>query len=264
MSIQLVHKDVPHHAKHDIESFFYVILFITMMFTGPCKAISYKDRHTSGIFGKATDYHDLRLFTSVKSTGLGDFDMLDNSLKSMSPYFSDVKQLLVDLCSVVFDTSDDNILVLKPQGTHAAFKQKLREHYEHLPRVTAADIPDDLYALPEKPITTAVENNRSSHSHRQPARTSADSGSTLDVYYSGQRPSLHHTGTRSLSSHSMSLRKRLNNGGSIHSSHHSSTSSSISQATTLARQHESDPRKRTGEQSGGSPMAQKRLRSSGK
>jgi hypothetical protein len=42
MSIQLAHKDVPHHAKHDIESFFYVLLFITVMFTGPRKAISYK------------------------------------------------------------------------------------------------------------------------------------------------------------------------------------------------------------------------------
>ena len=53
MSIQLVHKDVSHHAIHDIESFYYVLLFITMMFTGPHKEISYKDHRTSGIFGKA-------------------------------------------------------------------------------------------------------------------------------------------------------------------------------------------------------------------
>jgi len=52
MSIQLTHKDVPHHAKHDIESFYYVLLFVTMMFTGPRKEIAYKDRHTSGIFAK--------------------------------------------------------------------------------------------------------------------------------------------------------------------------------------------------------------------
>ena len=58
MSIQLVHKDVPHHAIHDIESFYYVLLFVTMMFAGPRKEISYKDRRTSGIFGKANDYLD--------------------------------------------------------------------------------------------------------------------------------------------------------------------------------------------------------------
>jgi hypothetical protein len=265
MSIQLAHKDVPHHAKHDIESFFYVLLFITIMFTGPRKAISYKDRHTSGIFGKATDYHDLRVFTSVKATALSDFDMLNESLKSMCPYFSDIKPLLVDLCSVVFDTSNDSILTFKPMGTHSAFKQKLRVHYEHLQRVIPADIPDDLYALPAKPITH--KSNSGSHLRTQ-SKTSAHSGSTLDVdvYYSSQRSSLHPTGTRSLSTHSMSLRRRLNNNESIHSSHHSSASSSISQATTLTGQHESDPRKRTRDQSGRphSPVVQKRMRSSGK
>jgi len=265
MSIQLAHKDVPHHAKHDIESFFYVLLFITIMFTGPRKAISYKDRHTSGIFGKATDYHDLRVFTSVKATALSDFEMLEESLKSMCPYFSDIKPLLVDLCSVVFATSNDSILPFKPMGTHSAFKQKLRVHYEHLPRVIPADIPDDLYALPAKPITH--KSNSSSHLRTQ-SKTSAHSGSTLDVdvYYSSQRSSLHPTGMRSLSTHSMSLRMRLNNNESIHSSHHSSASSSISQATMLTGQHKSNPRKHTRDQSGRphSPVVQKCMRSSGK
>lgn len=268
MSIQLTHKDVPHHAKHDLESFFYVLLFITIMFTGSRQAISYKDRHTSGIFGKATDYYDLHIFASVKSTALGDFEMLDTSLKYMCPYFSDIKPLLVDLCSVVFGTSDGSILVLKPMGTHSAFKQKLREHYERLPRVTLADIPDDLYALPTKPITTAVQSDSGSHPHTQftYAKTSAHSGSTLDVHYSSQRPSLHPTGTRSLSTHSMSLRKKPNNDGLIHNFHHSEASSSMSQATTLAEQYESDPRKRTRSRSGRphSSVVQKRMRSSGK
>jgi hypothetical protein len=166
MSIQLAHKDVPHHAIHNIESFYYVLLFTTMMFTGPHKEIGYKDRHTSGIFGKANDYHDFRLFASVKSAMLNDFEMLDKTLKAMSPYFSDIKQLLVDLCSVVFGTSGDNILVFKPQGTHDDIKQKLREHHEHLPRVTPVDIPNDLYAFPKKPIThTTVKGNSSSHPH---------------------------------------------------------------------------------------------------
>jgi hypothetical protein len=140
-------------TKHDIEWFFYILLFITIMFTGPRKAISYKDRHTSGIFGKATDYHDLCIFTSVKAMALSNFKMLDESLKSMCPYFSDIKPLLVDLCSVVFDTSDDSILTFKPMGTHSAFKQKLRVHYEHLPRVIPVEIPDNLYAFPAKLIT---------------------------------------------------------------------------------------------------------------
>src|ERR1700683_1542744 len=148
MSIQLAHKDVPHHTKHDIESFFYVLLFITIMFTGPHKAISYKDHHTSGIFGKATDYHNLCVFPSVKAMGLSNFEMLDQSLKSMCPYFSDIKPLLADLCSMVFDMSDNSIIVFKPMGTHSTFKQKLRVHYEHLPRVILADIPNNLYALP--------------------------------------------------------------------------------------------------------------------
>ena len=114
MSIQLTIKDVLHHTSHNIESFFYVLLFIIIMFTGPCEAISYKDCHTTGIFGKANDYHDLDLFAAVKYIGLGNFDLLHKSLKSMSPYFSDIKPLSVDLCSVVFDMSDDNIHVFKP------------------------------------------------------------------------------------------------------------------------------------------------------
>jgi len=261
---------MPHHARHDIESFFYVLLFITIMFMGPHEAISYKDCRTTGIFGKANDYHNLCLFASVKSMGLGDFDLLHKSLESMSPYFSDIKPLLVDLCSVVFDTSDDNIHVFKPRGTHSTFKQKLRVQYECLPRVTPADIPDNLYTLSKKAITDiAVKSNRSSHSHTQSTSygKSSISGLTLDIYNSGQRPSLHPTGTSSIGSHSMSLRKRLNNNGSIHSSHHSSTfSSAMSQATMLVRQHENDPMKHTSDQSGGphSPMVQKCLRSSGK
>jgi hypothetical protein len=229
MSIQLTVKYVPHHARHDIESFFYILLFITIMFMGPREAISYKDHRTTGIFSKANDYHDLHLFTSVKSMGLGNFDLLHKSLKSMSPYFSDIKPLLVDLCSVVFNTSDDNIHVLKPWGTHSTFKQKLRVHYEALPRVTPADIPDDLFTLSKKAITDiAVKSNRSSHSHTQSTSYAKSSigGSTLDIYNSGQWPSFHPTGTSSISSHSMSLQKRLNNNGSIHSSHHSSTFSS--------------------------------------
>ena len=102
MSIQLVHKDVPHHAIHDIESFYYVLLFVTMMFAGPRKEISYKDRRTSGIFGKATDYLDHHPSTLEKSAVLNNFEVLDKTLKAMTPYFSDIKQLMVDLCSVVF------------------------------------------------------------------------------------------------------------------------------------------------------------------
>jgi hypothetical protein len=183
MSIQLAHKNVPHHAKHDLESFFYVLLFITIMFTGPHKAIKYKDHRSSGIFGKATDYHDLHLCASVKTTELSNFEMLDKTLKPMRPYFSDIKPLLVKLCFMVFNTVDNNIHVLKLQGTHSAFMQELREAYECLPRVTPADIPDDLYALPTKLIHT-VKSNSSSHLRTQftsYAQTSAHSGSTLDV-----------------------------------------------------------------------------------
>ena len=34
MSIQLANKDVPHHAIHDIEAFYYVLIFVTIMFMG--------------------------------------------------------------------------------------------------------------------------------------------------------------------------------------------------------------------------------------
>jgi len=215
MSIQLVHKDVPHHAIHDIESFYYVLLFVTMMFVSPGKDISYKDRRTSGIFGKANDYLDHRPSTLEKSAMLNDFESLDKTLEAMTPYFSDIKQLMVDLCSVVFSTSGDNILVFKPNGTHDAFKKLLRKYYEQLPRVTLADIPDDLYILSKRPCT-AVKSSKSlyppapSSSH---ATTYAPSGLTSGTYHSG-RQSRHTTGTHSLSTHSMSLRKKVDNSNS--------------------------------------------------
>jgi hypothetical protein len=238
-------------------------------FRALCTANSckYKDRYTSGIFGKATDYHDLHLSSSVKTMELSNFEMLDKTLKSMRPYFSDIKPLLINLCSVVFNTSDNNIHVLKPQGTHSAFMKKLREAYECLPRVTPADIPDDLYTLPTKLIIhTAVKSNSSSHLRTQftsYAQTSTHGGSTLDVYHSGQGPSLHPTGTHSLGAHSMSLRKMPE---SIHSSHPSSDSSSMSQATTHAGQYESGSRKCARARSGRphSPVVQKHKQSSGK
>ena len=215
MSIQLIHKDVPHHAIHDIESFYYVLLFVTMMFAGPRKEISYKDRHTSGIFGKANDYLDHRPSTLEKSAMLNDFETLDKTLDAMTPYFSGIKQLMVDLCSVVFSTSGDNILVFKPKGTHDAFKKLLKEYYEQLPSVTPADIPDDLYVLSKRP-RTAVKSSKNLHpptpfsSH---ATTYAHSGSTSSTYHSGRQPR-HTTGTHSLSSHSMSLRMRADNSNS--------------------------------------------------
>ena len=240
MSIQLVHKDVPHHAIHDIESFYYVLLFVTMMFAGPRKEISYKDRRTSGIFGKATDYLDHHPSTLEKSAVLNDFEALDKTLKAMTPYFSDIKQLMVDLCSVVFSMSGDNILVFKPKGTHDAFKKLLRKYYEQLPSVTPADIPDDLYVLSKRP-RTAVKSSKSLNSPKPSSSHTAacaHSGSTSSTYHSGRQPR-HTTGTHSLSSHSMSLRKRVDN---------------------------SNSRKRTSDQSGDphphSPMVLKRSRSS--
>ena len=133
----------------------------------------------------------------------------------MTPYSSDIKQLMVDLCSVVFSMSGDNILVFKPKGTHNTFKKLLRKYYEQLPRVTPADIPDDLYILSKRPCT-AVKSSKSLNSPTPSSShtaTCAHSGSTLGTYHSGRQPR-HTTGTHSLSSHSMSLQKRVDNSNS--------------------------------------------------
>ena len=65
MSVQLAHKDVPHHAIHDIESFYYVLLFVTMMFIGPRKEIGYKDRcHMMEWF--PSNEHEIKLYVNLK------------------------------------------------------------------------------------------------------------------------------------------------------------------------------------------------------
>lgn len=180
MSIQLLMESgrKPHHARNDLESLFYVLLFMCIMYAGPlCKqkfAARDADSHNHP-FGVRYDAVDMAAMGQAKISFFNDRETTTNDvLRYVDSYFQPLKALIEELCDEVFQVSNDGMRnPRRPRGTHAKFREVLYKHYDLLPELDANPHANKL----EKPDTPTNPNNSSS--------TSATSSSFPSLVRSG-------------------------------------------------------------------------------
>ena len=246
MSVELVLSNVRHHAKHDIESFFWVLLFIALEFDGPRQELPYKNRidNRSQPFSRYHDNSDLTTHANAKNSIFGSPLSFDSCKGHLRKYFQPLEPLIADLRDIIFGEAQFGYkIVQRAVGEYGPFLDALKRRCEMLADIDLAeDIPNPielLYSLttqkaPETP--TAVGSGAFSN-HPGTLASGHRSGSL-----NGSQ-SIHSTSLRrsngSQSTHSMSLRVRPNTSsqsssplpnslpGSAGSSSHMSQSSTI-------------------------------------
>ena len=144
---------VEHSAKHDLESFFYVLLYICMMCEGPGKLrsdIDLSDPHHP--FGKwiwqAKTWHAIGVY---RLAAFSDSDVMQKKvLTHVHPYFIPLLPTLTNFCDAIFGTyaqEGQSVQVRNPQkpcGTHKSVLDVLRSAFN-----TLGDIDEDVSGIPE-------------------------------------------------------------------------------------------------------------------
>ena len=158
MSAELVlSKETHHHARHDIESFFWVLLYVTLVFDGPRREIAYKDRDggSSQPFSTYHDRADLPTHARARSSILTAPDSVASCQKHMRPYFESLKPLVLNLREVIFGPGVEGYkIVQQAVGKHQTFLKVLTQFCQTLPDVDRAhDIPTPLDLLYSQSLT---------------------------------------------------------------------------------------------------------------
>jgi hypothetical protein len=131
----------PHSEKHDLESFFYVLLYICTLYEGPGKLRSDINRSDSNHpFGdwinEAPSWH------AIAAYRIAAFDsdaMKTRVLIHVHPYFNPLIPMLINFCNAVFTTytlpgSSARMRDLcQPYSTHQGILDVLRSAYDTLP-----------------------------------------------------------------------------------------------------------------------------------
>jgi hypothetical protein len=148
MSIELLMSgsNVEHSAKHDLESVFYVLLYICTMYAGPGKLrINPGLEDATHPFGNWLDKTDIdwHAIAALKSSSFNDPVHTKNVVfKHVHPYFSPLVPMLNSLCDTVYtsfkvDGPNGPEVVqrgtTRPCGTHAAVLDVLKAAFDELP-----------------------------------------------------------------------------------------------------------------------------------
>ena len=148
MSIELLMSgsNVEHSAKHDLESVFFVLLYICTMYAGPGKLwINPALDDTTHPFGNWLDKTNIEwhAIAALKSPAFSDPAHTKNVVfKHVHPYFSPLVPMLNSLCDTVYtpfmvDGPNGPEVVQRgmtcPCGTHAAVLNVLKAAFDELP-----------------------------------------------------------------------------------------------------------------------------------
>lgn len=230
-----------HGVRHDLESFFHVIIYFITLYEGP------RQKRLPGTTTVPEQYKpnerpvSLDAMTGLKSLIFRDLPYFRAKIAQSSEYFLPIRQLIEELCALIFETSDDgNIHCFRPIGTHETALDRLLRSFKELQDVKQEDIPADPYAHVIDEMSLSPEASLSKpRSHMGSAHASTSRSVNRESHSASART---HSGT-----HSMSLRQRKNTAKLIDSSqssapHPPSTSStmasSLSQSSTLASSHD--------------------------
>jgi hypothetical protein len=133
MSFELLlgNAGVEHTEKHDLESFFYLLLYICTMYDGHKHvgySVDWDSRHPFGNWIKTATMRDI---AASKTLILGGFD---KDFYHVCPYFTPLIPLLRKFRDAVFPPEAQNQRILKsPSATHAKILHILRECFNELP-----------------------------------------------------------------------------------------------------------------------------------
>lgn len=142
MSTQLLFQNssVQHSEKHDLESIFYVLLYICTMCQGPGKRWNGGDRgnvyHPFGEWiDEETRWHGIALFRMGQ---FSDADLTRKEVwKHITPYFAPLIPLLENFCDVIFRVVEvegrKQRCLSSPCGSHTAVLRILNDAFIKLP-----------------------------------------------------------------------------------------------------------------------------------
>jgi hypothetical protein len=188
MSVKLLvgKAGVEHTEKHDLESFFYVLLYICTMYNGHTHVGDIDDpSHPFGTWiNTATTYN----IAASRNMAFGGFHSMDETFSHVRPYFTPLIPLLQKFCDAIFRLEGQNQRSLSsPKGTHASVLHVLRECFNELPNEESisANKSDKLIDT-EGYLTTAIPT-QSFSSTRQGATTREVAGSNADLVGEGER-----------------------------------------------------------------------------
>jgi hypothetical protein len=131
---------IEHSEKHDLESFFYVLLYICTMYDGPgIWKLNGNRQDPNHPFGTwlDTEIH----WHGIASYRLAQFADPDTAhgmvFKHVSPYFKPLVPLLSDLCDAIFGAFKFENQTMwgagKARGSHTTVLMALRKAYDELP-----------------------------------------------------------------------------------------------------------------------------------
>jgi hypothetical protein len=148
MSIQILQGGVVEHkVEHDLESFFYVLLYICTMYEGPDKRNSGDRTDFEHPFGhwidEATSWKIIA--TARIAAFLHPAKTDDLVFKHVHVYFRPLLPLLRNLCDHIFTTNHETRSADEPCGTHQEFLRILEVAFHELPDqdvVSAGDEPN--------------------------------------------------------------------------------------------------------------------------
>ena len=119
-----------HRPKHDLESFFYVLLFICMKYKGPGTKRTDDDLAHFQSFGIKEWFLWDATFKQLADSKVSQMTRFDRSfITKLDPYFNDLKNCLTSLYNAVFSTRNlwDNT------AEHQTMLNILQETYNELP-----------------------------------------------------------------------------------------------------------------------------------
>lgn len=228
MSTQLLFQNSTeeHSEKHDLESIFYVLLYICTMCQGPGKRWDGGDRanvyHPFGEWiDEETRWHGIALFR------MGQFSDADITRKEVwkhiTPYFAPLIPLLENFCNVIFRVVEvegrKQRCLSRPSGSHAAVLGILNDAFIELPD-TQPDVTNSLtdaqLANPSPPNTAPSSTIVSSPIAGSSHGANKDISSHSDSGYEGETTSRRR---------SVRLNPRRGSGGPTVSADHNSPSS---------------------------------------
>ena len=160
MSLEVLRVDetVCQSPKHDLKSFFYVLLFIYMKFKGPRTKRASKDLSNYTLFGIDNWFSfdwSFKDIANSKAAQLVHFE--DAFISKFNPYLHDLKDCLQSLYGVIFDggkglwanTAEYNIML-----------ETLQKTYDYLPDI------DDVMTGASSQAEASSNKEVSSHRHR--------------------------------------------------------------------------------------------------
>jgi hypothetical protein len=143
MSIEVLfhagEKEIRQKPTHDIESIFYVLLWICMTFKGPGN-LERTDEDTKGFSMPINEWfnlHRFRTLSDLKSAHMGRFN--NALLRKFDPYFHELRPCLSALLDLLFppipaDNREEPLRnLMSCQGKHADILNVLQSTYDNLP-----------------------------------------------------------------------------------------------------------------------------------